>query len=169
MMREKKRMVLVLLATILLAFPVLHFNVWSAEELPPPEGQALLQYITETNPYTGWPMWPGKEQFYQGTEPHGVLLTTYVNPPAEEGIRQGAKEMPYGSIIVKENYTQEKNLETVTVMYKKEGFTPHHGDWFWLKYGPQREIQEEGLVSGCMSCHAKATDSDWLFTRGPGK
>lgn len=132
------------------------------KELPAPEGEAVHEYITQTNPYEKWDLWPGKGELYQGTEPHGVLLTTYVNEPALEALKKG-NEMPDGSIIVKENYTPDENLAAVTVMYKKSGYDPQAGDYFWLKYGADGEIQAEGKAKGCINCHSKAQGDDWLF------
>ncbi|MFP4084890.1 MAG: hypothetical protein ACLFTC_08295 [Desulfonatronovibrio sp.] len=44
--------------------------------MPEAEGEAFLSYITKDNPYQEWNLWPGTEKLYQGTEPHGVRLTT---------------------------------------------------------------------------------------------
>lgn len=133
------------------------------KDLPATDGKALYQYITQTNPYEQWALWPGKDKFYKGTQPHGALLTTYVNKPALQALEKG-KELPEGSIIVKENYTQDKELAAVTVMYKNTGYNPSAGDYFWLKYAPGGEIQAEGKVDGCINCHRAAQGNDWLFT-----
>ena len=60
-----------------------------------------------------WEMWPGKEAFYKGKEPHGVLLTTYVNDTAYEAIENKEGKMPSGAIIIKENYMPDKTLESM--------------------------------------------------------
>ena len=59
-----------------------------------------------------------------------MLLTTYLNPAALTG---KAGRMPNDAFIVKENYTAEGEFAANTVMYNKEGYNPHHNDWFWLK------------------------------------
>jgi hypothetical protein len=136
-------------------------------KLPPADAAALQKHITTDSPYQEWQLWPGKGKLYEGTEPHGALLTTYVNDVALKGIRSGARELPAGSIIVKENYSPNKDLMALTTMYKVQGFAPHHGDWFWLKSSPGGEIQAAGAVEGCIGCHAKAAEKDWLFTERP--
>lgn len=154
---------------ILMFVPLLVFAVlpaaWSAEQArPAAEGQAVVDYLTQTNPYTSWPMWPDKQKLYPGQHPHGAYLTTYVSPGAYQAIRDQSGTIPAGEFIVKENYTKEKQLAAITVMYKKSGFDPASGDWFWLKYTPDGGIQKAGKVGGCIGCHAAVKKNDWLFT-----
>jgi hypothetical protein len=127
-------------------------------------GQALWTYITKTSPYTGWELWPGKGKFYEGTEPHGILLTTYANDVAQHAVKYHLPKYPDGSIIVKENYTPAKTLAAVTVMQKIKGYNPSAGDWFWVKYGPDGTIMKEGKVGGCIKCHTDAKKTDYVFT-----
>jgi len=131
---------------------------------PDTSGQAVLQYITRDNPYLQWQQWPGKEPFYPGREPHGSLLTTYVSPLAYYAIEEKGGEIPDTGMIVKENYTTEKKLLAVTVMYKRKGYNPEGGDWFWLKYTPDGTIAAEGKVDACLGCHGQAKENDYLLT-----
>lgn len=132
--------------------------------LPAPEGQAVIAYITKDNPYQKWQMWPGKEALYTGQHPHGAFLTTYVTPQAYDAIENKAGQIPADALIVKENYSPEKQLAAVTVMYKKEGYNPEAGDWFWLKYLPDGTIEKEGKAEGCINCHGTRKDNDYIFT-----
>lgn len=135
---------------------------------PAPDGEAVVDYITRENPYHQWDLWPGKGKMYDGQHPHGAYLTTYVSPLAYGAIEEKDGEILNNSFIVKENYTPEKELAAITVMYKKDDYNPESGDWFWLKFTPEGEIQKEGKVAGCINCHQKVKDNDWLFT-GPIK
>lgn len=131
---------------------------------PTTDGKAVMDYITKDNPYTEkWDLWPGKEKLYKGQHPHGAYLTTYVSPLAYGAIEDKAGEIPDTAFIVKENYTPEKKLAAVTVMYKKKGYNPDGGDWFWLKFTPDGTIEKEGKVAGCINCHSSVADNDWLF------
>lgn len=132
--------------------------------MPMPFGGDLRHHITSDDPpYKTWELWPGKGEMYAGTEPHGVLLTTYLNDIAFESLskKNGFRN---NSIIVKENYTPEKKLAAVTVMYKVKGYDSANGDWFWAKYDPNFEILAEGKVQGCIGCHSNARDNDYVFT-----
>lgn len=133
--------------------------------LPAPEGKAVIQFITKDNDYTKWSLWPGKDKLYPGKSPHGAFLTSYVNETAAKAIKEKSvgMGMPDGSIVVKENYSPDKKLAAVTVMYKKKGFDPDNGDWFYLKFSPDGDIDAVGKVTGCIGCHTGAKSTDYLF------
>ncbi len=135
---------------------------------PEAEGAAVIQYITEVDPYQGWALWPDKGKLYEGKHPHGAFLTTYVSSGALPAITGKAGVIPDRAFVVKENYTPEKKLAAVTVMYKLKGYNPSGGDWYWLKYGADGTIEKQGMVEGCIGCHTAVKDNDWLFT-GPVK
>jgi hypothetical protein len=132
--------------------------------LPAPAGTDLWNYLTKVNYRESFSLWPGKGKLYTGTEPHGMLLTTYVNKTALGAIQGKKGTMPAGVIVVKENYKPDKKLAAITVMYKVAGFNPEAGNWFWVKYAPDGTIQKEGKVGGCIGCHGKAKGNDFLFT-----
>ena len=77
--------------------------------MPGPNAEKLNEYIVRYDPYIAWELWPKKGKLYKGTEPHGSLLTTFINNTAHFSIKK-KKGMEDGSIIAKENYTAEKNL-----------------------------------------------------------
>jgi len=131
-------------------------------------GAALWDHLKKMDYTKKWMMWPEKTALYKGTEPHGVLLTTYVNRRAYRAIMTKKGMLPNGSIVVKENYSPDKTLMAITVMYKVRGYNPQAGDWFWAKYAPDGKIEAEGKVEGCISCHGKKKDNDYIFT-GPLK
>ena len=110
---------------------------------------------------------PAKGKLYKGTEPHGALLTTYVNNPALAAIKGKKGTMPAGAIVVKENYMPDKKLAAITVMYKVAGYNPEGGDWFWAKYTPDGKVEAEGksgMADMCIGCHGKAKGNDFLYT-----
>lgn len=158
---------LVLLLVVLLGF-VLSVGVMAMSHKGHPEtdGQAVIDYITKTDDYRQWSLWPGKGKLYKGQHPHGSLLTTYVSVEGIKTFEDKMATMPNGAIVVKENYTADKKLDAITVMYKSKGYNASGGDWFWLKYGPDGKIMKEGKVGGCIGCHASVMSNDWLFT-GP--
>jgi len=166
-MNNKQLGMLLVVAIVLLAGS---FSVGLAGEaaLPKADGKALYKYLTSTNPYQQWAFYPGTAQFYEGRHPHGALLTTYVNDLALDGIKAKSGTLADGAIIVKENYSPEKKLGAVTVMYRVDGYDTDAGDWFWAKYKADGSIEKEGKVAGCIGCHAAVISNDWLFT-GPVK
>ena len=93
-----------------------------------PDAEKLNEYIVKYDPYRAWELWPKKGKLYKGTEPHGALLTTFVNNTAHFSIKK-KKGMEDGSIIAKENYTADKKFVALSVMYKIKGYNPAAGDW----------------------------------------
>jgi hypothetical protein len=132
-------------------------------DLPDTTAAAVWAYLQEVGYADDWELWPGKGRLYEGTEPHGMLLTTYLNGTAYEGLTGGTGPLPAGSIVVKENYTPDSTLAAVTVMYSREGYDPEHDDWFWAKYGPDGAAEAAGRVESCQSCHS-AGDRGFLRT-----
>lgn len=134
---------------------------------PDPDGAAVWDHLKSRDYARTFSLWPGKKRYSRGTEPHGALLTTYVNGKALEGIRAKRGTLPDGSIVLKENHTPEKKLEAITVMYKVRGYNPGAGDWFWAKYAPDGAVLMEGRAEMCLYCHVKMKDNDYLFSRRP--
>ncbi len=132
--------------------------------LPVANGDAVWQYIKKTKKYKWWPIWPGKKKFYEGTQPHGAQLTTRVTWDAKKVIKKKRGVFDNGAIIVKENYMPDKTLDSVTVMYKVQGYNPKAGDWFWAKYKPDGTVEAAGKVKGCINCHSIKADNDWVYT-----
>ncbi|MBI2831594.1 MAG: cytochrome P460 family protein [Chloroflexi bacterium] len=138
----------------------------SRPALPEPAGGDLYNYITSTAKYTEWKMWPGKQALYPGTEPHGMLLTTYVTDGAFSAITGKIGNIPEGGIIVKENYMPDRTLAAITVMYKVKGYDSANNDWFWLKYAPDGTIDVQGKVQMCIDCHGQQKANDYIWTSG---
>jgi len=160
--KMKKNLVLVLALMVMVGlFPVVSSG---ADNLPAADGANLWKYISEDNPYQGWGFWPGRYGISPGKSPHGAYVKIYANSIALKAAREG-RTMPYGSIIVKENYGKDKKtLMVVTPMYKVKGYDPEAGDWFWGKYGPNGKVMKAGKVKGCINCHRVRQSKDWIFT-----
>jgi len=143
----------------------IHEIIPSETTVPEPKADAekLNEYIIKYDPYRAWSLWPDKGRLYKGAEPHGSLLTTFVNDTALHSIKNKTG-MADGSIIVKENYTADKKFTALSVMYKIKGYNPAAGDWFWVKYAPDGKVEASGKVKGCIDCHAKQKDNDYIFT-----
>jgi len=124
----------------------------------------LWSSLQDAKYQSSWALWPGKGKLYQGQHPHGAFLTTYINETAANALKAGVKDMPKGSIIVKENYMPDKKLGAVTVMEKTgDG----KDDYFWVKYmpngsvakmememdGKKMEVTLAGTPKGCVGCH----------------
>jgi len=156
----------VLIFAVVLTIIAIPTMTWSGSKkpLPPPDGKAVYAYVTETDSYKGWPLWPDKGELYEGQHPHGAFLTTYVSKKAVKTIKKKRGTFRNGTIIVKENYMPNKKLAAVTVMYRVNGYDPDAGDWFWAKYKADGTVEKEGKVKGCINCHSAQIMNDWVFT-----
>ncbi|MCH7705442.1 MAG: cytochrome P460 family protein [Chloroflexi bacterium] len=133
-------------------------------DLPDPVGSAVWNYLQDVEYQDNWTLWPGKGELYEGGEPHGMLFTTYLSPPAIDALTDKAGSMPAGAFIIKENYTADAVLAALTVMYKVDGFNPEHNDWFFAKIAADGEVVAEGQVEGCQACHGAAAANDYVLT-----
>jgi hypothetical protein len=93
-----------------------------------------------------------------------MLLTTYVNATALAAITGGARVMPVGALVVKENYMPDGMLAAVTVMYKTASFNPDNANWWFLKRNADGSVDVDGRGEGCETCHAQRRDNDYLYT-----
>jgi hypothetical protein len=125
-------------------------------------GTSLWDYLKRAD-YRAWNVWPGTKAYSEGHSPHGPLLTTYVNEIALKAITDKAGSLPNGSIIVTETHSPQKQLMTITVMYKVKGYNPEAGDWFWARCLPGGRVAIEGKAGKCISCHQKAKDNDFVM------
>lgn len=107
---------------------------------------------------------------YEGQAPHGAYLKMYVNRIAAAD----PKNLPHGSIIIKENFDNDKKtLAAVTAMYRVKGFDADHNDWYWVKYNPDGTVAKTsaedgnkpvaGKVKACIDCHSGAKGGDYYF------
>ncbi len=123
----------------------------------------LYVYITKPAPYyEKWNRCPGTGEFLASERPHGSFMTIYLNDAALKSIKK-PEGMADGSIIVSENYTADKKLDSCTVMYKIKGYNPEAGDWFWAKYAANSGyVLESGKADACIACHNSRKDSDYM-------
>lgn len=124
----------------------------------------LWHSMTQENPYQNYPSWPGREGFYESTMPPGNILKLYINETALDTIVNKKGTFPEGTLLIKENYTDDKKLFLITVMYKVKGFNPAGHDWYWIKYKPDGEVRLEGKVDVCINCHLGVAGNDYTFT-----
>ena len=128
------------------------------QSLPDTTAQAVWEYLQDVDYASSWTLWPGMGELYEGGDPHGRLLTTYVDDVALGAVQGSAATMPADAFIVKENYMPDSTLTAVTVMYKVPAYDPEHANWFWAKYTPGGAVDAAGRVESCQDCHADGND-----------
>ena len=121
--------------------------------------------------YKNWAPSPGTDgTASDGESPHGAKLKMYLNRVAVSN----PKELPHGSIIVKENYGPDaKTLMAITAMYRSKGFDQKNYDWYWVKFMPDGTVARtptnmgsmpiKGKFKSCIECHGGADGGDFSF------
>jgi hypothetical protein len=134
---------------------------------PDTTAAAVWAHLQAANYRQSWSLWPGKQQLYAGSEPHGMLLTTYANDVAHSALLAGrVADLPEGSIIVKENYMPDSTFAAATVMLKVRGYNPQHRDWLFAKFDPQGTAEDFGRAPMCEGCHQQAPNG-YVYTSVP--
>ncbi|MBF9017396.1 MULTISPECIES: cytochrome P460 family protein [unclassified Oceanispirochaeta] len=128
-------------------------------------GARLWERISKDSSYKDYSEWSGHEGMQPGQSPHGAWHRVYANRNLTEALPITHKTAPYGTIIIKENFTNSKELDKLTVMAKVEGFSPENNDWFWAMISPEGEILAEGTPGGCISCHSGRKDNDYIIIK----
>jgi len=129
--------------------------------MPGPDAVQLMDYITHHDPYRDWGPGAAGRGFNGSAEAHGLTVATYYNA---EALAEGIRDLPYGSIIVKEHRVPTRGMTALTVMYKvRKGYNPDAGDWYWAKYTPNGRLQVAGRVAACIKCHKAGEGSDFVF------
>lgn len=83
---------------------------------------------------------------------------------------------PLGTVIVKHSHNADQSVNEFTAMTKRgNGFASVSGDWEWFVLNSDGSIatDNEGnvlrganLMGGmCVSCHAQASDKDYVFSK----
>lgn len=133
--------------------------------------EAIWQYLTSgPTAYRRWTSWPGTNGFFAGEIPHGPQVKLYANRMAAFYPDQ----LPYGSILVLENYNDSRTkLTSLSVMYRVRNYDPAHFDWYWIEYLPDGRVVKSrpefgrvpmaGQVQNCIECHQADGGEDFVY------
>jgi len=115
----------------------------------------------ELQGYKSWKSPPGYEDLETSVGHSGAAFVKYyVNPTAMASF----DDPKPGSIIVKEQYNKDKELQNFTVMKKIEGYNSEAADWYWAIANKSAVVTDGGTIASCISCHKKGDGGgDLLF------
>ncbi|GEP41699.1 cytochrome P460 family protein [Brevifollis gellanilyticus] len=100
---------------------------------------------------------------------HGPHYTNsihlYANENAAPVYKDAKKVLPVGSVIVKEKLDDTLVVRGIGGMIKREaGFDAANGDWEYFYFDGHVGFSR-GKLANCAGCHAKAKETDFVFTR----
>jgi hypothetical protein len=141
-------------------------------QAPAPAPVPLPGLPPETAGFAGWdrlnraPIPPDSPQAQRvGFDAHRGVKHVYVRVP--RGRPAAGTDHPDGTVIVKAAGEDPLRPTLVAVMRKVAGSDPAHGDWRFEEYTRAAPGERfEGPLTGevCWSCHAIASETDWVFT-----
>ncbi|MBU2787645.1 cytochrome P460 family protein [Acidithiobacillus sp. VAN18-1] len=79
------------------------------------------------------------------------------------------RKYPNGSLLVKENYTKDKKLASITAMLKLQGYDPADRNWVMAAYDPTGKVLAFGKVGSCIACHDMVHKQDLVFAPPPAQ
>ncbi len=159
---KKKSLIVVFIFALSLVFA--EVVCAKSKSAPAANATAVWTFINAADYSHKWKMWPGSEALHPGAEPHGTMVTTYVNSSAFNAIKRKKGKMPYGAVIVIENYNKNKKLKTIDVMYKVKGYNPKGGDWYWAQFKVNGKALAEGKIDECIQCHEAQKKNDYVWS-----
>ena len=126
------------------------------------EANTLEQEIAS---YKNWKTPGWVEGYTESVHPLPAYVKYYVNDKGMDDI----DNPPNGSIFVKEQFDEDKQIIGLTVMKKIDGYDPANKDWYWAIADTEARITNAGKLnsswtSSCISCHKKGDGGgDLLF------
>ncbi|MGE0026703.1 MAG: cytochrome P460 family protein [Thermoleophilia bacterium] len=142
---------------------------------PRPQRRALPGLPKATAGFMAWdrinraPIPPDSPQARRvGVDAHRGVKNVYVRVPRG---RRPVAPFPDGTVIVKAAGDDPSRPTLVAVMRKVAGADPANGDWRFAEYtraAPGEPFGEPLTGAVCWSCHAIASETDWVFTT-PGR
>lgn len=155
----------IILITILLMGCIKRQNELEILKVDNVSGETIWELIKFNQPYKKYSYMPEHEGLLPGQSPHGLLHKIYVNDTFLNSLPNSSKVAPYGSVIIKENYTINEEIDKITVMVKVKGYNPTAGDWFWAAFSNNGDILAEGTLTGCITCHSGMEDNDYIIVK----
>ena len=126
------------------------------------EADSLQQEIAD---YRQWKTPEWVEGYTKSVHPLPEYVKYYVNDIGMSDI----DNPPNGSVFVKEQFDEDKELMGFTVMKKIDGYDPENNDWYWAIADNSGRITNAGKLnsswtSSCIDCHKKGDGGgDLLF------
>lgn len=110
----------------------------------PEEIATELWTLINTEQYQQWKEMPGPGALIEDADKKKSYTKTYANDIAYATIEQKSKSLPPGSIIVKEKYDDQDQLQSISAMINLGGDDPKDINWFWAQYSPDGKLLNSG-------------------------
>ncbi len=119
-----------------------------------------------------FPKWKESYDLTRGvieSDAHNAYVEILMNKKAVAAYREVKSFFPVGSKLYKPLYSdfEGKKFARLVIMVKmEEGYDPDNGDWWYGVYDESgTKMTYQGRIPECISCHAMAKETDYLFSR----
>ena len=119
-----------------------------------------------------FPKWKKSYDLTKGiieSDGHNAYVEIFLNEKAVDAYVEVKPTFPVGSKAFKPLYgdLEGRVFARLVIMVKmKGGYDSEHGDWWYGVYDESgTEMAYEGRIPECISCHAMAKETDYLFSR----
>ena len=110
----------------------------------PAEVATELWNLIQTEEYQHWKSMPGTEMLNKDAATKKLYFKTYMNDLALNAVANKSKALPPGSIIVKERYDDQNQLQSISAMINLGRSDPKDINWFWAQYSPDGKALKMG-------------------------
>ncbi|MEN8147155.1 MAG: cytochrome P460 family protein [Campylobacterota bacterium] len=119
-----------------------------------------------------FPKWKKSYDLTKGvmeSDAHNAYIEILLNERAVDAYVEIKPVFPVGSEVFKPLYrdAEGKEFARLVIMVKmEEGYDSENGDWWYGVYDESgTQMAYEGRIPECISCHAMAKETDYLFAR----
>lgn len=126
---------------------------------------ALFKLITQTEPFSGYNLFPNADAITSGTlngsTAHQPLVRVSINAKALSSLQNGklpsGAKFQDGSVVLKEIRNSSGVTTEMTVMYKDSGNSLAGNGWLWAAFSPSGGVGYSitGRGAECTSCHSR--------------
>lgn len=124
----------------------------------------------ESLDFTAWKSWTRINPKTQLSAGHSnVWVAIYVNKLAKGIYINSRGPYPPCAKIAKASYKDRENKQFIdlTAMFKMPaGYDSNNNDWWYATYDQTaNHAEEKGRLANCITCHEKAEQTDFLFSK----
>jgi hypothetical protein len=127
------------------------------DDQAPDEAAELWTRIHDAK-YQSWDRAPGYAMRRATNAPHSDAVEIFVNDVVANALSGSAiTAWPDGSLIVKDGYDSDGDLDIVAAMEKRGS------EWFWVEWAADGESLYSGKPEICTDCHGPGADDVLAF------
>ena len=155
---------------------ILCLGIWaiSLQSCNKDDDDSIIEFIAEDSTFDNYTDWT-LEKTETGTDPTSLIAGGAHAGNNELSVREVYFKdnqdpvdgvYPVGTVVAKHTTTTDGTVDVTHAMVKRgNSFNTDSGDWEFFTFTAAGAIDERGMLTGCMGCHASASASDFIFSK----